>query len=522
MGCETSRHVLSIPRRGLSALLGVIILVPITVGAQARDTTRGPPRAVVSGVVRDSIAGRPLVGADVQLVSADTAAPFAATAQSDSLGRFSFVGVAPGRYRLGFFHPVADSLGIEPPVREVTVVSAAPVRVDLAIPSASRLRAALCSARAQADSGAVLVGVVRDARTRVPVAGVTVTGIWLELEFGPQGIDRRIQSLDATTGASGWFALCNVPNAGSLALMARRGADSTDFIELDMPVARLLRRDLYLGPSRVVVTPDTQPIDSLAAVRRRRTGDGRLTGVVTAVAGGRAIPGAYVSIRDGPETRANARGEWTLVGVPLGTRVLEVRAVGYYPERVGVDVVADAGPVRTALFTMRAVLDTVTVVASRVSRGMQGFEQRRRSGVGRYITSEEIVRRRPIQTSNLFSTVPGVFLERGTLGDTRIRMRGMFADRCAPSVYVDGHYMSTLSADDIDSWIRPDEIAGIEIYRGAGTPPEFSIGLTQQYCGSIVIWTRPPLVRSRSSWKRRVVTLAGLLAVGFGIGALLR
>jgi len=98
----------------------------------------------------------------------------------------------------------------------------------------------------------------------------------------------------------------------------------------------------------------------------------------------------------------------------------------------------------------------------------------------------------------------------------------MFADRCEPSVYIDGHYMSTLSSDDIDSWIRPDEVAGIEVYRGAGTPPEFSVGLTQQYCGTIVIWTRPPLVRSRSSWKRRVVTLAGLLAVGFGIGALLR
>lgn len=454
-------------------------------GAQAPETSA--PRTTVSGVVHDSIARMPLAGSVVQLVAVDAPVPLARTAIADSLGRFILADVPVGRYMLGFLHPMLDSLGVEPPVREVTVAGGQPVRADLGIPSAARLRSVICGQRSSADSGAFVMGVVRDARDGNPAGGVSVAVMWAELSFGPQGLTRHMPRRVITTAANGWFALCNIPSAGTIGLAASRGADSTDLIDVEVPAERFLRRDLYLGPARVVVTGATPT--------RRRTGDGRLSGVVVTATEGTPLAGAQVSIRDGPQASVNERGEWTLVGAPLGTRMLEVRAIGYYPERRAVDVVTGAAPIRTALSTMKSVLDTVTVTARLNQLNMRGFEERRRgSGTGRFLTPEDIVRRNPIVTSDLFRMVPGVAVERSELGDTYISMRGIFAETCRPAVYLDGHLMSDLSADDIDGWVKPREIAGVEIYVGPAVPPQFSTGMagsvTGEVCGSIVIWTR--------------------------------
>lgn len=55
-------------------------------------------------------------------------------------------------------------------------------------------------------------------------------------------------------------------------------------------------------------------------------------------------------------------------------------------------------------------------------------------------------------------------------------------------IFIDGRLMNTLSADEIDTWMRPDDIVGIEVYAGAGMPAQFQQGMSA--CGSIVIWTR--------------------------------
>ena len=53
----------------------------------------------------------------------------------------------------------------------------------------------------------------------------------MELSFTPRGVTRRILRLVTTTGESGRFALCDVPSPGTMALIATRGADSTDRID---------------------------------------------------------------------------------------------------------------------------------------------------------------------------------------------------------------------------------------------------------------------------------------------------
>jgi hypothetical protein len=483
-------------------------------------------QTTVSGIVRDSIANAPLAGATVQLVSRDGANATGRTTTSDELGRFQIRDVADGRYQIGFFHPLLDSLGVEPSVHEIIIAGRRAARIDLATPSGSELRAAFCGTRTLGDSNAVIVGVVRDARTGAPLTDANVTADWLEYTFAGDGISRRTPHVDATTRSNGWFALCGLPRGGTIVLSAHRSADSTGRIELDVPANGFRRRELYLGPVRTVVERDTTAIiDSLPLRRVRRFGDGRLRGLVLSALGNRPLPGAQVGIADGPQTRANERGEWTLVDVPFGTQSLEVRALGHYPERVPVDVVPEAEPIQTAMRTMKAVLDTVRVVEARMNNPkFAEFEQRRRSGAGRYITLADIERLRPFTTSDIFKMMPGVRFERVGAGGI-VMVRGVFAPWCVPSVFIDGMNMGQIPGDEIDALANPDEIAGIEVYSGTNVPAQFRGGLAMSpggdACGAIVVWTRMRPSRRRQWTLGKAAVALGAIAGFVAAGSLL-
>lgn len=470
----------------LQPLLVVALLAPFA-AAQGRDTAQRSPGATVVGVVFDSISRAPLAGAMVQVVVADGAARSGRTVAADSLGRYAIADVPTGRYMVGFFHPMLDSLGMEPPVRAVRVEGPDSVAVDLAIPSPVGLRAAICGPVSDAGAGALIVGVVHDARDDAPVVGGKVVGEWLELSLTRVGLVRRLPRLVATTGANGWFALCNVPRGGTMVLVASRGADSTDRIEVQVPPEGFLRRELYLGWTRPVV-PDTAQGDSLVPPpRRRRAGDGRVSGIVVAASSGQPLAGARVGIVDGPQTLANERGEWALVDAPSGSRMLEVLALGYYPERRRVDVIRGAPSVRVALSTMRAVLDTVRVTANRLSElNLRGFRERQRTAPGRFFTPDDIARRRPLETSDLFRSVPGMHVDRTSFDASGFLMRGAYG-WCSPGVYLNDSYMHELAAVDIDDFVHPHEVAGIEIYSDATAPAPYQ---RMDGCGSVVIWTK--------------------------------
>ncbi len=478
-------------------LLPAVLLVRLAV-AQSPDTAHGPITASVRGVVHDSIAHTPLRGAMVQLVDADRFAHFARTAVTDSSGHFVLGGVPNGRYTLGFFHPVLDSIGLEPTLREVYITGQRSMVIDLATPSPSRLRAAICGGRPTADSGGVLLGVVRDARDGAPVGGATVNAEWLELSLRRTGMARRIARRSATSTESGWFAICNVPTPGVLTVTAMRAADSTDHVELEVPPEGFLRRELYVGTARPVAAVDTTGRTNAATrpERAKHVGEGRLTGTITAAVDGRPLSGAIVSIADGPQTRTNERGEWSLADVPSGTRMLAVRAVSYYPHQRAVDVVAESPPLRISLTTLRAVLDTIKITAPRFM-DYTHFEERRRKATGRYITARDIQAANVMTTSEIFRSLPGVqFNFDSTYIEKRMFVRGNMMQWCEPAIYMDGFRISGsdgifipgISDDDLDSWVRPDEIAGVEVYAGPSTPAEYRQTMTG--CGSVLIWRR--------------------------------
>src|SRR6185436_19214408 len=66
-------------------------------------------QVVVSGTVTDSLTGKRLAGALVQVADSATRAH---SAYTDSTGTYRIEGVSPGKHIAGFFHPALPSLGI--------------------------------------------------------------------------------------------------------------------------------------------------------------------------------------------------------------------------------------------------------------------------------------------------------------------------------------------------------------------------------------------------------------------------
>ena len=481
---------------GVKRFLIAALFATVSSGGRAHAQLVVPPRtgsASVSGTVFDSLARAPLSSAMVQLVNADSLSANARTVESDSLGRFIFGNLRAGRYLLGFLHPMLDSLGIEPKPREVRVSAEDAVRSDLAIPSAQTLRLAICGAAAVADSESLIIGIVRRATDRVAVDSSVVSAQWLELALESGRIARSIARRAVATQETGWYGICGAPSGGTVLLIATHSADSTEALELEIPVTGFLRRDLYFGSASIAgASPPTPSGDTLTlATVVRRTGDGRLTGTVVAASGGRPLPGARVGIANGPQTRADDRGAWTLTGVPTGTRMLEARAVAHYPVSLPVDVIEGAAPVQIAMVTLRSVLDTVKVRATRGGSGklLEFLSRKKSSGAGRFITSEDIAARNPIYTTDLFRSMPGIMLLRDGTGDEVLVQRSntFSSPYCRVSVFMNGMNLRGMSANDINGYVRPNDLIGVEVYSAGAAPPQFS---EQNGCGSVVIWSR--------------------------------
>lgn len=118
-------------------------------------------------------------------------------------------------------------------------------------------------------------------------------------------------------------------------------------------------------------------------------------------------------------------------------------------------------------------------------REIEGFERRRKRGFGIFITREDIEKRNPQRTSDMFRGRPTVYVSPTRYDRAQVFM-GRAVDRCRPDLWIDGSLTNSYYVDDID----PDAVKAIEIYRRTSeVPPEFT--RTNTGCGTIVIWTDP-------------------------------
>lgn len=490
-----------VTRRRLTLLPLVALLGGPVAGAQER--------VAIAGHVFDSLGGRPLAGATVQVTGvAGGVVGRSASAATDQDGRFVIRDLLPGRYVAGFYHDVLDSLGIED---APLAVDAAGARVDvtLATPSARTMIRTICGPAAVSDSVGLLLGHVYAAGTRSALAGAVVTVEWGETLIGRGTFSQRNVGASVTTHRSGWFAACEVPGDIELTVSAAAGADSSGFIPVEVPRSGVRHVTLTVGGARRVpsVSVDTiTPIDTalaLPAPEMAWRGDAVLTGVVRGERG-QPVGGARVFVRGTNRFATTSdRGYFALDSLPGGTHVLEVRALGYLPSTEITHLAAERAAQAEVFIGDRAVtLEAVRVQATLVfSRNLARFQaNRERNPGGAFIGPREIERFRGMRFSNLLQGIPGVRLSyaggfailmdfAGADDDSTRTSRGL----CVPMFYVDGA-RSQYTAAELEGLYRADEIAGVEVYvRENQRPVEFQDSGSR--CGAIAIWTRPELRR---------------------------
>lgn len=160
------------------------------------------------------------------------------------------------------------------------------------------------------------------------------------------------------------------------------------------------------------------------------------------------------------------------------------------------------------------------IVTSRREVPLQyvGFYRRSRSGMGRFITREDIERRRPVRTTDLFYVMPRVHLTQlgsmGYAGDQVVTMRSGPGELCMPAIFVDG--MQSLTAQDVNM-LLPDDIDGVEVYSSpALTPAEFQRNTN---CGAILFWLRKDGGDRPFTWKRLFIGVGAFLGLVLISGA---
>lgn len=327
------------------------------------------------------------------------------------------------------------------------------------------LAALICAAEAPplagqeaADCGgpaSLQVTVVDDSGT-VPIPGAMLVVHWSNVEERP----RR-----ETVGSGGRFLLCAPPEAREVVLWAELGDASS--VERLVVIVPGMRHDVEL---RLL-------IDDIET--------GRVVGQVLDGRTRRPVAAAEVSVPDrAAVVTSNRMGRFVLTGLPVGAHELSVRHIGYAPLTHAVSVRPGiTTDVEIGLSTDPVELAPLVATVERPRRlEIKGFYERKHwgelLGLGTFITEEDIERWRPLRVSDLVSMlVPSVGPElrnrRGFSGLNRT---------CRMAVYLDG----TAVGGNLDSFVKPLEVGGIEVYKGlASTPAEFA-----GRCGAVVVWTK--------------------------------
>lgn len=141
---------------------------------------------------------------------------------------------------------------------------------------------------------------------------------------------------------------------------------------------------------------------------------------------------------------------------------------------------------------------------------LEGFEHRRKLGLGYHVTREDIEKRGALAVSDIIMTSPGIRMRTGRNPGAKAFYsdRSLTGDDCQAQIYVDGflvnrRHLTLVSSSDstnrttfvhddafnIDDFVSPGAVEGIEIYRGTSqVPAEFYS--PDARCGVIAIWTR--------------------------------
>ena len=461
-----------------------------------------------------------------------------------------------GPIRLAVFHPLLDSLGLAIASPPLTVRGGDTLLVTLATPSGTVLAASECKdvphpggiLTPDAVGPAEILGRVLNADTDRPISDVEVSVNWLEVQVGKQiGFRRDRHTRAATTGAGGDFRLCFLPTDlnGSLHAVRRTGGPvtSSPYAEVMRPVEvhghliTLITLHMATPPAPTIaalaaqatVPADTQPqagargASATPAVPARSplhpyvVGAAVLTGHVTNPRTTQPVAGADVFVVGGGDSAVTSKtGDFTLRQLPSGTRMLVIRAIGYEPYTMPVELSTRAPQHVNVAFSVRSVpVMTPVVVTARYDSGLKrvGFDARQATGMGTFWTQDQIDSHKANEFHDLFGTFSGVMVDYDEQGRASLlasraagacigyapnsstgQLNMTVGENCGPCLtyVINGVPYDELEEGDMDTYIRPTEIGAIEIYLPSQVPHSLP-GVVKPDCLNIVIWSKAKL-----------------------------
>ena len=193
------------------------------------------------------------------------------------------------------------------------------------------------------------------------------------------------------------------------------------------------------------------------------------------------------------EFRELLPGRYEVSIIPPGSPLVAMEVVLAPGESYHTRIVLAEEPQRLQDITVSTGADR----ADATTRRLEGFERRRGRGLGVFLTAVDLERRSPRVLSDALVNINGTrLMERGK-GKVLISARGlapssqggaMSAAPCMLRLIVDG--MSLPAGTSVDE-IKPEDVAGIEIYVGAATlPVELAHFQEDSWCGAVLVWTR--------------------------------
>jgi Carboxypeptidase regulatory-like domain len=466
--CQSAR---TSPRVSAATAAAVLTLHP--------DTPHRVEGVLVDSLLTDDV----LRGA---LLALDGVARVTTTGDS---GAFVFDSVLPGTHRLVVRHPLLDSLGIDTIGIELRIGDSTHVG-RVALPTAQQYTNRRCGTKSSAIGDGLVLGIVRDALTDTPITDAEVVAAWRgsDSSFAGAGLRARSRS---RTNADGQFAICSAPRFTPIELWGRHANRDTPRLRIQLGAAIIGAYDISVEGADIAR-------DTASPLAATVAGAGVIAGRILTLSGD-GLPNVNVQL-DRPElkTISDAGGRFTFADVPPGVRTLDIRAIGFRPMQVGVNLRASQRFERSiTLDRTVAVLGTVTVRADAGgSWDSLGFEGRKRRGSGYFFSQESL--RGIADLGTALRLVPGI---RGRSNERSQRLVAGRGAGCYPAFVVNGVRFDAGGGIGPEAMIRASDIRAIEVYTSRlATPPEFS---RYADCAVIVIWLRDPQLEREATERKK-------------------
>jgi hypothetical protein len=328
-----------------------------------------------------------------------------------------------------------------------------------------------------------IVGNAVDARTGLPIENAAVAVDWDDLTLNHGTLRTTHHQAKVSGDTTGRFSMCGLPIESPLTL--RISASGFRDIESDfaLPVDGLLRHTFRLAEEKLAT--------GTGAIRARvvdDTGRAMTTGKATIASLGR---------------RVNIdSGKISFSGLPSGTWVVDVRAIGYERAVVLLDT-DEPGPPKTIRMD-RAVtmLDPVSVVEKSMGQDRKTLNDialRMRTAGGSLILASDLALRNATRPSDPLPSARGFFVGKGTLAYETRRSSALTPCRSTQpdtvrkqgakeiAVYLDGTRMPG-GIQVVNRLVPPEDILAIEAYPDVISAP--FLWRTNDACAVVAFWTK--------------------------------